>query len=63
MLLPFATNMNVDALTNLIERFDILQGVPIALLMVGLAFIIVGFNERRLTLVLLPYKALISDLG
>ncbi len=54
MLLPFATIMNVDALTNLIERFDILQGVPIALLMVGLAFIIVGFNERRLTLVLLP---------
>lgn len=47
--------MTLQTLTNLINRTEFLQGLPIALLIVGLAFLIVAFNERRLTLILLPF--------
>lgn len=56
----FAPIMDVTVLSDFISRFEMLQGLPIALSMVGLAFIIVGFNERRLTLLLLPIVYLLS---
>lgn len=41
-------------ITAVVERLSFLQGLPIVLLLGGLALIIITFNERRLTLFLLP---------
>lgn len=46
--------MEFQTIINLVNQFEFLQGLPIVVLLAGLAFIIVAFNERKLTLFLLP---------
>ena len=54
--------MNLDFLSRFLSQLDFLSGLPSAFLIVGLALIIVAFNERRLSLILLPILYILSTL-
>lgn len=47
--------MNIQLIFDLLDRIDFLQGLPLAFLIVGLAFIIISFNQYQLSLIVLPF--------
>lgn len=47
--------MNVQLIFELLDKVRILQGLPLAFLIVGLAFIVVAFNQYQLSLLILPF--------
>lgn len=47
--------MNVQLLFEIVEKMGFLQGLPLAFLIVGLAFIVVAFNQYQLSLTILPF--------